>query len=161
MRKWLPIMLAVALVTPFTAMADDDDDDDAGGAAVELIEVDYGFAGLMAKNNRIDLPDIEVGAGKSIGDEPWSLKSGRYYTVDIVSDGSGEIALTGPEFFRAVWVNEVVVNDLETRPFGVSSFEFDDEGTISLSFVAIVPGSYEIYVPGARGDGQRLPITIQ
>ncbi len=152
--------LPLAFVSP--VWADDDDDDDAdGGEKVELIEVDYGFAGLLAKNNRIELEPISLSSGQPLSDEPWQLRSGRYYSVDITSDGSAEIALTGPEFFRAIWVNEVVVNDLETRPMGLSSFEFDDAGTIALKFIAILPGQYELYVPGARGDTQKLQITIQ
>lgn len=143
-----------------SAFADDDDDGEASGA-IELLEVDYGFAGLLSKANRIDLDPITISTSEPLSQEPWSLKSGRYYTVDIIADGSGEIAIAGPEFFHAVWVNEVVVNGLETRPIGVSSFEFDEAGTIHMSFVAILPGQYEIYVPGARGDSQKIAVTIQ
>ncbi len=157
MNKWLAILLAAAITAPAPIFADDDD----AAPATELVETDYGFAGLLSKTNRINLEPINLSVGQPLSDEPWTLQSGRYYTVDIIADGSGEIALTGPEFFRAVWVNEVVVNSLETRPFGLSSFEFDDAGTIHLSFVAILPGQYEIYVPGARGDSQKLQITIQ
>ena len=31
----------------------------------------------------------------------------------LPSDGSQELALTGPEFFRAVWMDEIVIDDLE------------------------------------------------
>jgi hypothetical protein len=42
---------------------------------------------------------------------------------------------------RNIWVNEIVINDIEIRPMGVSSLEFDDEGTALISFIAITPGS--------------------
>ena len=42
------------------------------------------------------------------------------------------LPLTGPEFFRAIWINEVVINDLEIRPMALDSFEFDDEGTMRV-----------------------------
>jgi hypothetical protein len=42
---------------------------------------------------------------------------------------------------RNIWVNEIVINDIEIRPMGVSSLEFDDEGAALISFIAITPGS--------------------
>lgn len=122
-----------------------------------------GFAGLLAKCNRATLPTITLGAGKPLlaEDKPLLLQSGAYYKIDIEADGSQELALVGPEFFRAVWVNEVVINDLEIRPLGLDSFEFDDEGTIHLSFIAIKPGRYELKIPGSTGESQRVQIQIQ
>lgn len=119
------------------------------------------FAGLLAKCNRETLPPLRLESGKPLADAPLSLQSGAYYKIDIVSDGSAELALVGPEFFRAVWINEVVINDLEIRPLGLDSFEFDDEGTIHLSFIAIKPGRYELKIPGSKGETQRVAISIQ
>lgn len=121
-----------------------------------------GFAGLMAKCNQADLPPLTVGAGKALSESGgWSLQSGAYYEVEIVADGTQELTLVGPEFFRAIWIDEIVINDLEIRPLGLDSMEFDDEGTIELGFVAIKPGQYELRIAGARGDSQKVKITIQ
>ena len=120
-----------------------------------------GFAGLLAKCNRETLPPITLASGKPLAEKPLQLKSGAYYKIDIISDGSAELAIAGPEFFRAVWVNEVVINDLEIRPLGLDSFEFDDEGTIHMSFIAIKPGRYELKIPGSKGESQRVQISIQ
>jgi len=120
-----------------------------------------GFSGLLAKCNRADLPPITLASGKPLADAPLQLQSGAYYRIDIVSDGSAELALAGAEFFRAIWINEVVINDLEIRPIGIDSFEFDDEGKIHMSFVAIKPGRYELKIPGTTGESQRVEITIQ
>ena len=57
--------------------------------------------------------------------------SGGYYRIDLISDGTQEIAVEGPGLFRNVWVNEIVINDLEVRPLGLDSIEFDDAGTVS------------------------------
>ncbi len=124
---------------------------------------DLGFSGLLAKCNRAKLPTITLGAGKPMMEEegPVMLQSGAYYKLDIVADGSQELALVGPEFFRAIWINEVVINDLEIRPLGIDSFEFDDEGTIHLSFIAIKPGRYYLKIPGSSGDTQRVNFQIQ
>jgi hypothetical protein len=122
---------------------------------------EMGFAGLLANCNSEELPPITMASGKPLAEGPLMLQSGAYYEIEIVSDGSAELALAGPEFFRAIWVDEVVINDLEVRPLGLDSFEFDDEGTIELSFVAIKPGRYYLKIPGSTGETQRLDIQIQ
>ena len=120
-----------------------------------------GFAGLLAKCNREELPPITMASGKPLAEGDLKLQSGAYYKIEIVSDGSAELALTGADFFRAIWINEVVINDLEIRPLGLDSFEFDDEGTIELSFIAIKPGRYSLKIPGSKGDSQKVSISIQ
>lgn len=120
-----------------------------------------GFAGLLAKCNRATLPPITMASGKPLAEEDLKLQSGAYYKIEIVSDGSAELALAGADFFRAIWINEVVINDLEIRPLGLDSFEFDDEGTIELSFIAIKPGRYSLSIPGSTGDTQKVSISIQ
>jgi hypothetical protein len=132
----------------------------APAAAAPLCD-DLGFAGLLAACNKEELPPLTLAAGKPLAEAPWQLESGVYYEVEITSDGSQELALAGPEFFRAIWMDEVVINDLEVRPLALDSFEFDDEGTIEFSFVAIKPGSYELRIPGSTGDTQRVQISIQ
>lgn len=122
---------------------------------------DLGFAGLLARCNREVLPQVTLAAGVPLSTEPFALKSGVYYTMYIVADGSQELALVGPEFFRAIWINEVVINDLEIRPMALDSFEFDDEGEIRFTFIAIKPGRYELKIPGSTGESQRVAISIQ
>lgn len=122
---------------------------------------EFGFAGILDKSNREELPDLILSSGKPISEAPLVLKSGTMYEIEIVSDGSAELALEGSGFFRAIWVNEVVVNGLEIRPFGLESVEFDDEGTMEIEFLAIKPGRYFLRQPGSTGENQRVEITIQ
>ncbi len=129
--------------------------------ATSVMAHDLGFAGLLDKRNRTDLAPITVASGKPLAEAPYQLKSGGYYRINLIADGSAEIAIEGPEFFRNMWINEIVINDLEVRPMGVSSFEFDDEGEIELTFIAIVPGTYELRIPGASGDTQKAFFTVQ
>lgn len=151
MKKLLGYVTALTLlITPTFGLADDDDDAPA-----------FGKAGLLSKSNREDLPTLTLGAGKYLAEGPITLRSGGYYRINIEADGSQELSIGGPGFFRAIWIDEVVINDLEIRPFGLDSFEFDDEGTIQMRFVAIKPGIYELGVPGARGDSQKVKITIE
>jgi len=58
-------------------------------------------------------------------------------------------------------VNEIVINDIEIRPMDIPSLEFDDEGTALITFIAITPGSYEVSIPGTRGDTQRAIFNIR
>lgn len=131
------------------------------GCAAPAAAHDFGFAGLLDNRNREELPPITMASGQPLAEEPYELKSGTYYDITIVSDGSAELAISGAEFFRAIWVDEVVINDLEIRPMGLSSFEFDDEGEIEMSFIAIVPGTYELRIPGTSGDTQRAVFNIR
>jgi len=144
----LTALLATAL--PFTAMADDDDD-----------KPQFGMAGILSNKNKQDLPPIILSAGMPLADAPWVLKSGTYYEFEIQGDGSQELALTGPEFFRAIWIDEIVVEGLEIRPLGLDSVEFDEAGEMEIGFVAIKPGRYNLHVPGSTGETQRLEITIE
>lgn len=122
---------------------------------------EFGFAGILDNSNKEDLPPLTLSSGKPISEAPLVLKSGTLYELEIISDGSAELALEGSGFFRAIWINEVVVNDLEIRPYGIESVEFDDEGTMEIEFLAIKPGRYFLRQPGSTGEGQRVEITIQ
>ncbi len=116
------------------------------------------LAGLFAAGNRQNLPEITLSAGQPLG-EPWVLKSGHYYEVEITADGSQELALAGAGFFRAIWVDEIVIEGIEIRPLGIDSLEFDEAGTVEISFIAIKPGSYTLAT--AQGGTQTLNITIE
>ena len=80
--------------------------------------------------------------------------------IAIESDGSAELAVAGAEFFRNVWVNEVVINDIEVRPLGIDSLEFDDEGTATISFVTIRPGTFSLRIPGTTAPSQQATFNV-
>jgi hypothetical protein len=122
---------------------------------------DYGFAGLLSRDNRADLAPLTLSSGKPVAEEPYTLKSGTYYRMEIESDGTAELALSGGDFFRAIWINEIVINDIEIRPMGVHSIEFDAAGTAQISFIAIVPGTYRLSIPGSDSETQSATFVIQ
>ncbi|MCE8521014.1 hypothetical protein MB818_16435 [Ruegeria sp. 1NDH52C] len=146
LKPCLAALLVAAL--PLTAQADGDDGR-------------LGLAGLLSAKNKEDLPPIILSAGMPLADAPWVLQSGTYYEFEIQGDGSQELALVGPEFFRAIWIDEIVVEGLEIRPLGLDSVEFDEAGEMEIGFVAIKPGRYYLKVPGSTGETQRLEITIK
>ena len=107
------------------------------------------------------MPPITLSAGMPLAEAPWELKSGTYYEFEIEADGSQELALVGSEFFRAIWIDEIVIEGLEIRPLGLDSVEFDEAGTMEIGFLAIKPGKYYLKVPGSTGETQRLEIEIE
>jgi hypothetical protein len=115
-------------------------------------------ANLLTKGT--DLPALELSAGKAFPKEPIELEGGKYYRWTIKSDGTSESAVAAPEFFRFIWINEVVINDIEVRPLGLDSIEFDDEGEATLSFIPIRAGTYEYFMPNA-GDAYRGTIVVK
>lgn len=117
-------------------------------------------AGLLT-GGAIKLEPITLASGKPLAAQPYELEAGKYYRLEIESDGSAELAIEGPQFFRNVWVDEIVINDIEIRPMGVSSLEFDDEGVARISFVTIRPGTFELRVPGTTGDSQRAVFNVR
>ncbi|MCA1370126.1 hypothetical protein I6F15_22330 [Bradyrhizobium sp. BRP14] len=133
----------------------------AGSAVAAPLCGELGSAGLLAKCNRGEPIEITLGSGKPLGKGAIALQSGAYYEMRITADGSAELALTGAPFFRAVWMNEIVINGIEVRPMAIDSLEFDEAGTATLSFIAIKPGSYEVKIPNTTSDSQKVAISIQ
>ena len=123
--------------------------------------LEIGAAGLMERSNRTDLDPIELTAGSMKSAGTYALNSGGYYRIVVKSDGTSETAIEGAGLFRAVWINEVVINDIEVRPLGLDSIEFDDAGEARISFVAINPGEYEIRIRGTSGETQRATFTLR
>jgi hypothetical protein len=117
-------------------------------------------AGLLT-GGATKLEPITLASGKPIAAAPYELEAGKYYKIDITCDGSAELGLSGPEFFRNVWVNEVVINKVEVRPLGLDSIEFDDEGTATISFITIRPGIFTLRIPGTTADSQKAVFTVK
>jgi len=141
------ILLSLCLLATNVVLGDDDQNE-------------LGIAGLLSGSNKVDLPEVILSVGEPLGG-PWELQSGTYYEVEFTADGSGEIGLAISSFSRAVWIDEIVIEGLEIRPYGVESIEFDDAGTMEIGFVAIKPGAYTIHIPGSTGDTQKIDIEIE
>lgn len=116
-------------------------------------------SGLLKKKTKLD--PITLSAGKPLAAKPYELEAGKYYSIEIVADGSQELGIAGPEFFRNVWVNEVVINDVEVRPLGIDSLEFDGEGKATISFIPIRPGTFELKIPKTTGESQRAIFNVK
>jgi hypothetical protein len=118
-------------------------------------------AGLLTGGATKLEPPLKLSAGQPLADAPYALEAGKYYELEIEADGSQELAISGPSFFRNVWVDEIVINDIEVRPLGIDSLEFDDEGTASVSFVTIKPGMLELRISGTTSERQRAVFNVK
>ena len=127
--------------------------------AAALPAAAQGFAGLLTGVQ--ELEPITLSSGKPLAEKTYELESGKYYRLEIIADGSQELAIEGPEFFRNVWINEVVINDIEIRPLGIDSLEFDDEGSAEISFVTIRPGTFVLRIPGTTGETQQAIFNVK
>lgn len=116
-------------------------------------------SGLLGKSVRLD--PITLSAGQPLAQKPYELEAGKYYKLTIKADGSQELAIEGPEFFRNIWINEIVINGIEVRPMGVSSLEFDKEGEAVISFVTIVPGTFHLRIPNTTSENQRATFVVK
>ena len=122
-------------------------------AALSLLAVGSAHAEGNLAANGTDLALSINTIDLTFSQNTWELETGKYYQLDITSDGNEEISVVAPELWRNSWINQIVVNDLEVKAYGLYSVEFDDEGTFNISFVPIRPGEYEIYVPGYQNRG--------
>jgi len=127
-------------------------------AGIALLAPSLSAANLITKAT--DLPPLQLSAGKAFPKEPIQLEAGKYYRWKIESDGTSEMAIAAPDFFRFIWINEVVIDDIEVRPLGLDSIEFDDAGAVVISFVPIRPGEFEYFMPNS-GDAYRGRIVVK
>jgi len=126
-----------------------------GGSLYSSLTHAAGAAGLLTGGAQ-ELEPLTLSVVEPLAKAPYELESGKYYELKIICDGSGELALSGAEFFRNIWIDEIVI-----KPLGVASLEFDDEGEVEISFIAIRPGTYTLRIPGTTGESQQATFTIR
>lgn len=117
-------------------------------------------SGLLTGVKKLEQP-ITLSSGKPLVSKPYELEAGKYYRLKIVADGTAELAISGADFFRNVWINEIVVNEIEIRPLGVESLEFDNEGEAEISFVTIRPGTFTLRIPNTTSEAQQAQFIVK
>ncbi|WAJ29288.1 hypothetical protein [Antarcticirhabdus aurantiaca] len=165
---------------------DGDDDDDAGAAShrgamvppASGLTIPPGSELMPASalnGDQIGLPPVSLSSQivtpLVIGsdDDPYAisakdfyLRAGQAYRWDMVSEGNVEYKLHAPDFFRNVWMNQIVISDREIHMAGPPAWlEYDAKGPITVQFQTIRPGRYDWYVEGLEGDREmRGTITV-
>ena len=116
-------------------------------------------SGLLTRP--VELAPITLSAGAPLAEAPYELESGKQYSLTIAADGSAELAIQGAEFFRNIWINEIIINDIEIRPLGLDSIEFDAAGEAEITFVTIRPGTFTLRIPGTSSDSQAAVFQVK
>ena len=100
------------------------------------------------------LPDMVIDSTElTLSIAEFELETGKYYRWRIMHDGGEEFQILAPDLFRNSWIGQVVIEDLEVKPLGLHSVEFDDEGTIDVWFVPIRPGNFDFWIHGYENRG--------
>lgn len=107
------------------------------------------------------LDPLELNAADGFSIKTYEIETGVYYRWRIVSDGLEEYKIVAPDFFPEIWVDQVVVEDKEVKPYGLHAVEFDDEGEMDVWFVPIRPGTYDFYVVGLDTQGFRGQFVVK
>ena len=127
---------------------------------VPFLENAAGEGNLARRAERLE--ELKIDAAKGFSKKEFQLETGKYYRWRIISDGRDEYSFVFPELSRNVWIDQVVIENKEVKPFGgIHSLEFDEEGEIDVYFVPIRPGKYEFYVRYYRESGMLGMIAIK
>lgn len=115
---------------------------------------------------RTDLPEIVLGNDEgndyALSVKDIELESGKSYRLLVSSKGGKEYKWAAPDFFRFIWINQIVINHLEVHMLGAPyHLEFDDAGTIAVEFVAIRPGTYDWFVKGLEEKGMKGKFIVK
>ena len=116
-------------------------------------------SGLLTRP--IDLDPITLSASAPVATAPYELETGKQYSLVIAADGTAELAIHGADFFRNIWINEIIINDIEIRPLGVDSIEFDAAGEAEITFVTIRPGTFTLRIPGTSSEAQAATFNVK
>ena len=132
------------------AQDNDDDDDDAGAEQVTRASK--------------DLPELILGTKDdqfTANQKDFELIAGQGYRWKISAAGGLEYKFH-TDLFRNVWMNQIVINDLEVHMNGAPAWlEYDADGTIQVQFTTVRPGIYTWSVPDLADRGMKGTITIK
>lgn len=107
------------------------------------------------------LEPLSLVASEGFSIKRYEIEAGRYYRWRIESDGLEEYKLLAPELFRESWIDQVVIEDKEVKPYGLHAVEFDDEGEIDIWFIPQRAGEYPFFVEGLDTQGFRGVVVVK
>ncbi|GLK69134.1 hypothetical protein GCM10008179_27720 [Hansschlegelia plantiphila] len=115
---------------------------------------------------RTTLPDLVLGEDNgndyAVSQKDYELEAGKAYQLDIVSNGGKEYKFFSPEFFRNIWINQIVIDHLEIHgPGSPHHLEWDDKGAIRIEFVVIRPGEFKWWIDGLESKGMAGKIVAK
>jgi hypothetical protein len=111
-----------------------------------------------------DVPELILGSADdnfAVNRNDFELVAGQGYRWKITSAAALEYKFA-TDLFRNVWMNQIVIDDLEVHMNGAPAWlEFDREGTIQVQFTAVRPGTYTWSVPDLADKGMKGTIVIK
>lgn len=150
-------LLAVMALSQGTLWAQDSDDDDDDAPAAEAATEQVTRA---SKN----LPELVLGTKDdqfAVNQTDFELIAGQGYRWKISAAGGLEYKFH-TDLFRNVWMNQIVINDLEVHMNGAPAWlEYDADGTMQVQFTTVRPGIYTWSVPDLADRGMKGTITIR
>ncbi len=145
--RTIAFVLAGLALAPLAAHADDDDDDKP----------------KVTRSSK-NLPELVLGSADSsytVNQTDFELIAGQGYRWKITSHGGFEYKFM-TDLWRNVWVDQIVIDDLEVHMAGAPAWlEFDDAGTIQVQFHTVRPGEYTWSIPDLADKGMKGKITIK
>jgi hypothetical protein len=145
---------AAVAATPSLAQQADDDD----GASVA--EATSAKVTRASKN----VPELVLGSADdsfAVNQKDFELIAGQGYRWKITSAAGLEYKFV-TDLFRDVWMNQIVIDDLEVHMNGAPAWlEFDSEGTMQVQFTTVRPGNYTWSVPDLADKGMKGTIIIK
>lgn len=156
LTAFLSIMIAQSPV--FAQDADDDDD----AQAAPKTETQSKAPAVSRASKTV--PELILGSKDdefTVNQKDFELVAGQGYRWKITSAAGLEYKFA-TDLFRNVWMNQIVINDLEVHMNGAPAWlEFDAPGTINVQFTAVRPGKYTWSVPDLADKGMKGTITIK
>ncbi|ATU94789.1 hypothetical protein [Phyllobacterium zundukense] len=157
----LAAFLSIVVAQSFAfAQADDDDDDQAAPKPNAETQAKTPAVSRASKN----VPELILGSKTddfSVNQKDFELVAGQGYRWKITSAAGLEYKFV-TDLFRNVWMNQIVIHDLEVHMNGGPAWlEFDAPGTINVQFTAVRPGEYTWSVPDLADKGMKGKITIK
>lgn len=111
-----------------------------------------------------DVPELILGSAEdsfTVNQKDFQLIAGQGYRWKITSAAGLEYKFQ-TDLFRNVWMNQIVIDDLEVHMNGAPTWlEFDSEGTMQIQFTTVRPGTYAWSVPDLAEKGMKGTITIK
>ena len=158
-RTFAIATLAAVFLSASAGMAQDKDDDDDDKPAAQATSTSE----RVTRASK-DVPELVLGSAKdnfAVNRKDFELVSGQGYRWKITSAAGLEYKFA-TDLFRNVWMNQIVIDDLEVHMNGAPAWlEFDSEGSMQVQFTAVRPGSYTWSVPDLADKGMKGTITIK
>lgn len=151
--------LAMVLMGPGAGLAQDADD----GQEDKPAAVTQKPTEKVTRASK-DVPELILGSAAdsfAVNRKEFELVAGQGYRWKITSAAGLEYKFV-TDLFRNVWMNQIVINDLEVHMNGAPAWlEFDSQGTMQVQFTAVRPGTYTWSVPDLADKGMKGTIVIK